>query len=152
MRRSRYSIIVISLLVVALAVAATISIKLYGEARSSNASAMQWKADAAGWQSMARRSAHHDEVVTQENRQLVRRYNHLVSVAEARQHKLLLAVQRAQKAATAKQAAAAAAAAQATASQSYSSSASSSAASASAAQPAPSVQPAPAQAPAAAAS
>jgi hypothetical protein len=60
MRRSRFSIALTSALVILLAIAATISVKLYGEARSANATAQQWKAEAAGWQSMARRSAHHD--------------------------------------------------------------------------------------------
>ena len=135
---------------VALAIATTVSVKLYGEARSSNRAAAKWKAEAAGWQSMARRSAQHDEVVTQQNRVLVRRYNRLVADTEARQQQLLLAVQRAKQAATAKEAAAAAAAAQAAASQSYAGSSSSG--SSGAASAAPAVQPAPASPPASAAS
>ena len=150
MRRSRSLILLTSLLVVALAIATTVSVKLYGEARSSNGAAAKWKTEAAGWQSMARRSAQHDEAVTQQNRVLVRRYNRLVADTEARQQQLLLAVQRAKQAATAKEAAAAAAAAQAAASQSYAGSSSSG--SSGAAQAAPAVQPAPASPPVSAAS
>ncbi|MEI6689218.1 MAG: hypothetical protein WCN97_07670 [Thermoleophilia bacterium] len=145
MRRTRYSLVVISGLVIALALASTISFKLYGEARRSTNAAAQWRSEALGWQSLAQRSAAHDATLTKQNRTLVRRYNHLVSTTEARQQRMLQAVQRAQKAATAKEAAAAAATAQAAANQPVATSASS-------AQAAPAVQPVPAQAPAAAAS
>jgi hypothetical protein len=145
MRRTRYSLLVMSALMITLALAATISFKLYGEARHSTAAAAQWKSEALGWQSLAQRTASHDAKLTKQNRTLVRRYNHLVSAAESRQHQLLVAVQRAQTAATAKEAAAAAASAQATASTPV-------AAASSPAQAAPAPQPAPAQAPAAAAS
>ncbi|MGI9186942.1 MAG: hypothetical protein ACR2J9_05400 [Gaiellales bacterium] len=149
MRRTRLSLVVIGALVILLALAATVSFKLYGEARRTTDAAAQWKSEALGWQSLAQRTSAHDATLTRQNRVLVRRYNHLVSATEARQHQLLQAVQRAQKAATAKEAAAAAAAAQAAASQPVAASASSAATSAPAA---PAVQPAPAQAPAAAAS
>jgi len=149
MRRSRFWRVATSMLVVALALVATVTLKLYGEARSANAAAMQWKTEALGWQSAAQRTARHDAVVRTQNRALVRRYNHLISATDARQQRLVKAVQRAQEATTAKEAAAAAASAQATANQPV---ATASGASTAGAQAAPAVTPTPQQPPASAAS
>ena len=149
MRRSSGYLLLTCALVIALGVTATITVKLYGEARSTTSASAQWKAEADGWEALARRSTRHDAVVSKQNRALVRRYNRLVASTETRQRQLLLAVQRAQQAATAKEAASAAAAAQVAADQPYSGSSSGSGA---AAQAAPAAQPAPAQAPASAAS
>jgi len=109
--------------------------------RQADQQTANWRTEAAGWQTVAQQSAAHDNLVSAQNTQLVRKYNQLIVSTKTQERALLQAVAQA-KAASGARAAAQAAAQAAAAAQS------SSVQTAAPAQVAPvAAQPAPAQVP-----
>jgi hypothetical protein len=60
--------------------------------------ATAWQADARSWHSLAAQAAAHDRSSTRSMRKMVAQYNHLVVRTRKSQHKLLVAIAKAQKA------------------------------------------------------
>jgi len=116
--------------------------------RQAEKQTTNWRTEAAGWQTVAQQSAAHDNLVSSQNAQLVRKYNRLVLSTKTHERVLLHAVAQANAASGARAATQAAAQASSAAQSSSVQAAAPAQAAPVAAPPAPAVaQPAPAQVP-----